>query len=117
MALSKSGRRTRIKHRIRKTITGTPECPRLTVFRSNKEIYAQIIDDLNGKTLSSATSMGDKAAHGVAKVEQAAVVGKKIAEAAKSAGVSKVVFDRNGYLYHGRVKALADAARENGLTF
>lgn len=117
MALSKAGRRTRIKHRIRKTISGTAECPRLTVFRSNKEIYAQLIDDVSGKTLASATSVGDKAAHGVAKVEQATVVGKKIAEAAKAAGVSTVVFDRNGYLYHGRVKALGEAARENGLTF
>ena len=117
MALSKSDRRTRIKRRIRKRVSGTTEIPRLSVFRSNKEIYAQIINDLNGETLAAATSLGDKAAHGNSKIEQAAIVGKKIAEAAKTAGVEKVVFDRNGYLYHGRVKALADAARENGLKF
>lgn len=117
MALSKPERRTRIKHRIRKIVYGTAEAPRLTVFRSNKEIYAQIIDDLKGVTLVSASSVGDKAAHGVAKVEQASIVGKKLAEVAKAAGIEQVVFDRNGYLYHGRVKALADAARENGLKF
>lgn len=117
MALSKADRRTRIKHRIRKIVSGTGEIPRLTVFRSNKEIYAQIIDDLKGVTLVSASSLGDKAAHGIAKIEQASIVGKRLAEAAKAAGIGKVVFDRNGYLYHGRVKALADAARENGLTF
>ena len=117
MALSKPERRTRIKRRIRKKITGTTAIPRLSVFRSNKEIYAQIINDLDGVTLASATSLGDKAAAGVNKLEQAALVGKKIAEAAKSAGLEQVVFDRNGYLYHGRVKALAEAARENGLKF
>jgi len=117
MALSKADRRTRIKHRIRKIVSGTGEIPRLTVFRSNKEIYAQVIDDLKGVTLASASSLGDKSAHGVAKIEQASIVGKKLAEAAKAAGVERVVFDRNGYLYHGRVKALADAARENGLIF
>jgi large subunit ribosomal protein L18 len=117
MALSKTDRRTRIKRRIRKKISGTADIPRLSVFRSNKEIYAQIINDLDGKTLAAATSLGDKTAHGISKMEQAALVGKKIAEAAKTAGVEEVVFDRNGYLYHGRVKALADAARENGLKF
>lgn len=117
MALSKLQRRARIKKRIRKTISGSAELPRLSVFRSNKEIYAQLIDDLGGKTLASASSLGDKAAHSGSKIEQAAVVGKKIAEVAKAANIEKVVFDRNGYLYHGRVKALADAARENGLKF
>ena len=117
MALTKPERRARIKKRIRKKISGSTEIPRLSVFRSNKEIYVQIVNDLNGQTLASATSLGDKTAHGVSKLEQATVVGKKIAEAAKTAGVERVVFDRNGYLYHGRVKALADAARENGLKF
>ena len=117
MALSKLQRRTRIKKRIRKNITGTTETPRLTVFRSNKEIYAQIINDLDGKTLAAASSLGDKAIKGVSKIEQASLIGKKIAEVASAAGVSTVVFDRNGYLYHGRVKALAEAARENGLKF
>mgnify|MGYP000719135939 CR=1 FL=1 len=117
MALSKEARRARIKRRIRKTISGTAETPRLTVFRSNKEIYAQVIDDLSGKTLAAAGSLADKAAHSGSKIDQATEVGKKIAEAAKAAGVENVVFDRNGYLYHGRVKALAESARENGLKF
>ncbi|HAW21624.1 50S ribosomal protein L18 [Salibacteraceae bacterium] len=117
MALSKLQRRARIKKRIRKTISGSAATPRLSVFRSNKEIYAQVIDDLSGATLSSASSLGDKSAHGVSKIEQATIVGKKIAEAAKAAKVERVVFDRNGYLYHGRIKALADSARENGLKF
>lgn len=117
MAFSKTARRQRIKRRIRKNISGTADTPRLSVFRSNKEIYAQIIDDVSGKTLASASSVGDKSAHGVPKTEQATIVGKKVAEAAKAAGVETVVFDRNGYLYHGRVKALADGARENGLKF
>jgi large subunit ribosomal protein L18 len=117
MALTKANRRARIKKRIRKRITGTTEVPRLSVFRSNKEIYAQIINDLDGTTLAAAASLGDKETQSGTKLEQAAAVGKKIAEAAKKAGVEKVVFDRNGYLYHGRVKALADAARENGLNF
>lgn len=117
MALSKLQRRARIKKRIRKNITGTTETPRLTVFRSNKEIYAQIINDLDGKTLAAASSLGDKSTKGISKIEQASLIGKKIAEVATAAGVSNVVFDRNGYLYHGRVKALAEAARENGLKF
>lgn len=117
MALSKLQRRTRIKMRLRKKITGTTEIPRLSVFRSNKEVYAQVINDATGVTLASASSLGDKDAHKGSKIEMAALVGKKIAEAAKTAGVEKVVFDRNGYLYHGRVKALAEAARENGLKF
>jgi large subunit ribosomal protein L18 len=117
MGLTKAEKRTRIKLRIRKTISGTPESPRLSVFRSNKEIYAQLIDDIGGKTLAAASSLGDKSAHSGNKVEQATIVGKKIAEAAKTAGIEKVVFDRNGYQYHGRVKSLAEAARENGLKF
>ncbi|MBU0487722.1 MAG: 50S ribosomal protein L18 [Bacteroidetes bacterium] len=117
MALSKTERRTRIKMRIRKIINGTTDKPRLTVFRSNKEIYAQIIDDSKGVTITSASSRekdfpGDQKMN---KTEQAKVVGKMIAEKAVNLGVSAVVFDRNGYLYHGRVKALAESARGNGL--
>lgn len=117
MALTKFDRRIRIKRRIRKNLTGTPERPRLTVFRSNKEIYAQVIDDLNGKTLLTVSSLNNKEAHKGSKIEQAKTVGVTVAEKAKEAGVNTVVFDRNGYLYHGRVKALADAAREGGLKF
>jgi large subunit ribosomal protein L18 len=115
MALSKAQKRIRIKRRIRKKISGTPERPRLSVFRSNKQIYAQIIDDVNGVTIASASSLKEKSAQGVAKLEQASIIGKSIAEAAKKAGVETCTFDRNGYLYHGRVKALAEAAREAGL--
>lgn len=116
---SKQRRRYRIKMRIRKTTSqGTTETPRLTVFRSNKEIYAQLIDDAEGKTIISASSrekgIADKK---VAKVEQAQLVGQLIAEKAKEAGIEEVVFDRNGYLYHGRVKSLAEAARKGGLKF
>ena len=116
MAFSKVNRRAKIKRRIRKKVFGTSQAPRLTVFRSNKQIYAQIIDDATGKTLVSASSYNNKAAKGT-KIDQAALVGKEIAETAKKAGIEKTVFDRNGYLYHGRVKSLADAARENGLKF
>ncbi|MCH2229991.1 MAG: 50S ribosomal protein L18 [Crocinitomicaceae bacterium] len=114
MAFSKVTRRAKIKRRIRKKITGTSEMPRLSVFRSNKQIYAQIIDDSTGKTLVAASSINNKAAKGT-KIEQAAVVGKEVAEKAVKAGIEKAVFDRNGYLYHGRVKSLADSAREGGL--
>lgn len=117
MALSKADRRTRIKQRIRKIVSGTAETPRLSVYRSNKEIYAQLIDDLSGTTIAAASTVGDKEAQKGPKVDRAAIVGKKIAELAKEKGVETVVFDRNGYLYHGRVKALAEAARENGLKF
>lgn len=117
MALTKIARRKRIQHRIRKVVKGTAEVPRLSVFRSNKEIYAQVINDQNGTTLASAASLGNKALAKMAKVEQATAVGKLIAEAAKSANIEQVVFDRGGYLFHGRVKALAEAARENGLKF
>ena len=106
----------RIKTRIRKNIFGTSNTPRLSVFRSNKQIYAQIIDDTCGKTLVSASTINNKAAKGT-KVEQAAIIGKEVAEKAKKAGIESVVFDRNGYLYHGRVKSLANSAREGGLKF
>jgi large subunit ribosomal protein L18 len=114
MAFNKLVRRAKIKRRIRKKISGTPNAPRLSVFRSNKQIYAQIIDDTTGKTLVSASSFKNKNATGT-KTEVAAVVGKEVAEKAVKAGIERVVFDRNGYLYHGRVKSLADSAREGGL--
>ncbi|MCF8361380.1 MAG: 50S ribosomal protein L18 [Prolixibacteraceae bacterium] len=118
MALTKQARRYRIKKRIRKIVNGTPDIPRLSVFRSNKQIYAQIIDDLSGKTLASASSLDKEIDAGkVNKTEQAAMVGKLIAEKAKQANIEKVVFDRNGYLYHGRVKSIAEAARKGGLKF
>ncbi|HZK03549.1 MAG TPA: 50S ribosomal protein L18 [Bacteroidaceae bacterium] len=107
-------RRIKIKYRIRKKIYGTAERPRMTVFRSNKQIYVQVIDDLNGKTLASASSLGVEK---MPKREQAAKVGNLIAQKAKEAGITQVVFDRNGFLYHGRVKELADAARKDGLNF
>ena len=114
----KEYRRSRIKMRIRKVIKGTPERPRLTVFRSNKQIYAQIIDDINAKTLVSASSLKSEAETAkVPKTDQAKYVGKLIAERAVEAGIKDVVFDRNGYLYHGRIKSLAEAAREGGLKF
>lgn len=104
--------------RTRKRLSGTSEAPRLCVFRSNKEIYAQIVDDTKGVTLTTASSrekeLADKK---VNKTEQAKLVGAAIAKKATAAGIAKVVFDRGGYLYHGRVKALADAAREAGLKF
>ena len=111
----KSNRRIRIKAHIRTKISGTAEKPRLTVFRSNTQIYAQIIDDVKGVTLAAASSLGNK--EKITKTEQAAVVGKLIAKNALEAGVKEVVFDRNGYLYHGRIKSLAEAAREAGLNF
>lgn len=117
MAFSKLNRRAKIKRRIRKKISGTSKVPRLSVFRSNKQIYAQLIDDVNGVTLASAGSYKNKAAEKVNKTDQAAVVGKEVAEKALKAGIETVVFDRNGYLYHGRVKSLADSAREGGLKF
>lgn len=117
MAFSKLTRRAKIKRRIRKKITGTSKLPRLSVYRSNKQIYAQIIDDSKGVTLASASSYKNKAAEKGNKIEQAQVVGKELAEKAIKAGIEGVVFDRNGYLYHGRVKSLADSAREGGLKF
>ncbi len=115
----KQYRRFRIKSRIRKNLFGTPEKPRLSVFRSNREIYAQIIDDLNGKTLVAASSKSkDFDAEGkLTKIKQAARVGQIIAQKAKDAGIETLVFDRNGYLYHGRVKSLAESARKEGLKF
>lgn len=100
--------------RIRKIVNGTPEQPRMTVFRSNKQIYVQIIEDLNGRTLAAASSLGMEK---MPKKEQAAKVGELIAQKAQEAGITTVVFDRNGYLYHGRVKEVADAARKGGLKF
>ena len=116
MPLTKDQRRTKIKRRIRKKFSGTPVKPRLSVYRSNKEIYAQIIDDENNVTIASASSYKKGFAKGT-KTEQAKAVGTAIADAAKGAGIETVVFDRNGYVYHGRVKALAEGARENGLKF
>jgi large subunit ribosomal protein L18 len=116
MGTKKTFARNRIKRRVRGKIQGTSECPRLSVFRSNKQIYAQIIDDRAGRTLAAAGSLGADEAKGP-KLDQAAAVGKMIAEKAKAAGIETVVFDRNGYLYHGRVKTLAEAAREGGLKF
>ncbi|PIF05756.1 MAG: 50S ribosomal protein L18 [Draconibacterium sp.] len=118
MAITKTKRRTRIKNIVRAKISGTASRPRMSVFRSNKEIYAQLIDDSEGKTLFTVSSKAkDIAAKEGTKTEKAAMVGKAVAEKALAAGITTVVFDRNGYLYHGRVKQLADAAREGGLKF
>lgn len=118
MALTKTERRFRIRKRIRKIVSGTAEKPRMSVFRSNKEIYVQIIDDLTGKTLLAASSKEKEiAGKKVKKIEQAKSVGKLVAERAQKSGIQNVVFDRGGYLYHGRVKMLAEAAREGGLKF
>ena len=114
MTTKKEQRRLKIKFRIRKSVNGTTERPRLSVFRSNKQIYAQVINDLTGTTLTSASSVGLEK---MTKIDQAKKVGALVAEKATAAGVEQVVFDRNGYLYHGRVQALADAAREGGLKF
>jgi large subunit ribosomal protein L18 len=116
MSLTKSERRQRIKHRIRKRLSGSSDRPRMTVYRSNKQIYVQLVDDVTGTTLASASSREKEIAEKkVNKIDQAKLVGKRIAEKAKEKGIKTVVFDRNGYLYHGRVKNLADAARESGL--
>ncbi|MBL7945467.1 MAG: 50S ribosomal protein L18 [Flavobacteriales bacterium] len=117
MAFDRINRRLKIKQRVRKNVHGTAERPRLSVYRSNTGMYAQIINDETGRTLVSTSSLKDKKAAGVPKIDQAKIVGAAIAEKAKAAGIDKVVFDRNGYLYHGRVKALAEAAREAGLNF
>ena len=116
MALNKIERRKRIHYRIRKKVNGTAERPRMVVFRSNKQIYVQLVNDAEGRTLASKSSKDLSEFKGT-KCEQAAEVGKLIASAAQAAGITTVVFDRNGYLYHGRVKQLADAAREAGLKF
>lgn len=115
MSLSKRKRRQRIKYRIRNKITGTPVRPRLSVYRSNKAIYCQIIDDTIGKTLVAASSLEDTIDSSLKKSDQAEKVGSIIARRAIDAGVKGVVFDRSGYLYHGRIKALADGARKEGL--
>jgi len=119
MALTRIERRFRIRKRIRKNLTGTSEIPRLSVFRSNKQIYVQIIDDVERKTLLSASSLnkGIIEKKNINKSEQARLVGTLVAEEAKSKGISEVVFDRGGNLYHGRIKELADAARKGGLKF
>ncbi len=118
MALTKQERRQRIKYRIRKKVSGSEQRPRLCVFRSNKNIFVQLIDDVKHVTLVATSSrVKDISDQKVTKTEQAKLVGKAIADKAKAAGYSTVVFDRNGYLYHGRVQALAEAAREGGLIF
>ena len=118
MIQSKKDSRQKTRYAIRKKVSGTSERPRLAVFRSNKQIYAQLIDDVAGNTLAAASS-SDKLLEGkkVTKIEQASAVGNLIADNAKTAGIDTVVFDRGGFLYHGRVKALADSAREGGLKF
>ena len=120
MALNRIERRRRIHYRIRKHVSGTAEKPRMVVFRSNKQIYVQVIDDEQGKTLVAAAS-NDKAlaaeCKGKSGIEAAAIVGKAIAERALEKGITAIAFDRGGYLFHGRVKSLADAAREGGLIF
>ena len=114
---AKLSRRDRIKRGIRKRLSGSSERPRLSVYRSNKGIYAQIIDDVTGKTLVSASSLSKEFATTGTKSDQSVAVGKMVAEKAVAAGIKQVVFDRNGYLYHGRVKSLAEGAREGGLIF
>ena len=120
MVLNRIERRRRIHYRIRKHVNGTAEKPRMVVFRSNKQIYVQVVDDEQGKTLVAAAS-NDKAlaaeCKGKTGIEAAAIVGKAVAERALQAGITTVCFDRGGYLFHGRVKSLADAAREGGLKF
>ena len=120
MALNRTERRRRIHYRIRKKVNGTAEKPRMVVFRSNKQIYVQVIDDEAGKTLAAASSNDKELAaqcKGKSGIEAAAIVGKAIAERALAAGITTISFDRGGYLFHGRVKSLADAAREGGLIF
>jgi large subunit ribosomal protein L18 len=114
----KQKRRQKLRWRIRTTVSGTAQKPRLSVFRSNKDIYAQLIDDTAGNTLAAASSREkDIFSAGGTKVDKSARVGKLLAERAKAAGIEACVFDRGGYLYHGRVKSLADGAREGGLKF
>ena len=117
MSLTKSDRRQRIKYRIRKIVSGTATRPRLSVFRSNKEIYAQLIDDVSGKTLMAASSREKGVSTEGSSVEIANAVGKLVGEKALQAGIETVTFDRGGYLYHGRVKSLAEGARAAGLKF
>jgi large subunit ribosomal protein L18 len=118
MALTKLERRYRIKNRIRKIISGTAEKPRMNVFRSNKQISVQLVDDVQGITMLAVSSKVKEIAEATGtKSEKAGMVGKLVAEKALEAGISDVIFDRNGYLYHGRVKQLAEAARIGGLKF
>jgi large subunit ribosomal protein L18 len=118
MAVTKIERRTKIKLKLRKSIKGTPQAPRLSVYRSNSEIYAQLVDDKGGKTLLAVGSVDKSISSSkVSKIEKAKLVGKLIAEKAVANGITSVVFDRNGFLYHGRVKSLAEGAREGGLKF
>lgn len=117
MAVTREDRRLRIKRRIRKKIKGTSERPRLSVFRSNTSIHVQIIDDVKGVTLVSTSSTKQDLAKGSTKMEQSKIVGVSIAKLAIEKGVKEIVFDRNGYLYHGRVRSLAEGAREGGLIF
>ena len=115
MAITKEQRRQTLRYRVRSKISGTASRPRLSVFRSNKGIYAQLVDDVNGVTLAAVSTQNVEAQG--AKIEKANAIGKAIAEKAKSIGIEAVVFDRGGYLYHGRVKSLAEGAREGGLKF
>ncbi len=117
MKVSKRNRRQNIRYRIRNKVSGTAARPRVSVFRSNKGIYAQLVDDTQGRTMVSASTLEKDVDQSLNKTDMAKVVGKKLAERALAAGVTKVVFDRGGYLYHGRVKALAEGAREGGLNF
>ena len=120
MALNRIERRRRIHYRIRKHVNGTAERPRMVVFRSNKQIYVQVVDDEQGKTLCAAASNDKELAaqcKGKTGIEAAAIVGKAIAERSLAKGITNICFDRGGYLFHGRVKSLADAAREGGLVF
>lgn len=117
MATAKTERRTRIKYGVRKKIEGTEQRPRLSVFKSNKAIYAQIIDDAKGNTIVSASSVELDKKAGKVNLGVSKNVGKKVAEKAIASGISSIVFDRNGYLYHGNIKALAEGAREGGLKF
>lgn len=117
MALTKTQRRTRIRQRIRKKVNGSADIPRLSVYRSNKEIYAQLIDDVSGKTLAAASSLDKDISKEGTKSDVAKAVGAALAKKAIDAGMENCAFDRGGYLYHGRVKALAEGAREGGLKF
>ena len=117
MALTKVEKRNRIKRRVRGKISGSADKPRLSVYKSNKEIYAQIVDDKEGKTLAFASSREKGVDAKGTKTDAATAVGKKIAEKAIAAGIENIVFDRNGFVFHGRIKALADGAREGGLKF
>jgi len=115
--VNKRARRQKIRYRIRKGLRGTTSTPRLSIFRSNTSIYCQIIDDINGQTVAAASSKEDGIEKAGSRTEQAKKVGALIADRAKSQNIEQVVFDRAGYLYHGRIKSLADGAREGGLNF